>query len=204
MTSGHAPNGMIADYAAGALSQGMSLLVASHLTYCPACRDKAARLEALGGALLAESEAVAPEPRCLKGALARIEAPCGPDAAAGEPAAAPLPRPLCQRLGKPLRELRWSRIMPGLSAVWLRGFRGERVGLMRASPGVRIEAHRHSGPEGTLVLAAAMRDRERTFRCGELALADESVEYAPEAVGGEPCLCLLVQTGPVPAARLTR
>ena len=52
MTSGHAPTGMIADYAAGALSEGMSLLVASHLTYCPCCRDKAARLEALGGALL--------------------------------------------------------------------------------------------------------------------------------------------------------
>ena len=87
MTSGHAPTEMIADYAAGALSQGMSLLVASHLTYCPACRDKAARLEALGGALLAEGEAVAPEPRCLKGALARIEAP----AETGAPRSPPTP-----------------------------------------------------------------------------------------------------------------
>ena len=60
MSIGHAPNALIADYAAGALPPGMSLLVASHLTYCPACRDKVARLEALGGALLAEASAVAP------------------------------------------------------------------------------------------------------------------------------------------------
>ena len=66
---------MLADYAAGALSQGMSLLVASHLTFCPACRDKAARLEALGGALLAEGESVAPTSRCLREALARIGRP---------------------------------------------------------------------------------------------------------------------------------
>ena len=55
MSIGHAPNRLIADYSAGALPPGMSLLVASHLTYCPACRDKVARLEALGGALLAEA-----------------------------------------------------------------------------------------------------------------------------------------------------
>ena len=205
MTSGHAPNGMIADYAAGALSQGMSLLVASHLTYCPACRDKAARLEALGGALLAEGEAVAPEPRCLKGALARIEAPAAAGAAAGEPAATPLPRPLCQRLGEPLCDLRWRAGSCRASRpAGSRGSSAERVGLMRARPGVRIEPHGHAGLEGTLVLAGAMRDRARTFRRGELALADESVEHAPEAVGGETCLCLVVQTGPAPAARLTR
>ena len=85
--------------------------------------------------------------------------------------------------------------MPGLSACWLEGFLSERVGLMRARPGVRIEPHGHAGLEGTLVLAGAMRDRERTYRCGELALADESVEHAPEAVGRETCLCLVVQTG---------
>ena len=69
----------------------MSLLVASHLTYCPACRDKAARLEALGGALLAEASAVAPGPRCLEKALARIAA-----AEAAEP----------ERRGAPMRRCR--------------------------------------------------------------------------------------------------
>ena len=196
MTSGHAPTGMIADYAAGALSEGMSLLVASHLTYCPCCRDKVARLEALGGALLTEGEGVAPEPRCLQRALARIEAPAEP--AAAEHRDPPVPRPLCRRL-PPDRDLRWQPLAPGLSACWLDGFPAERVGLMRARPGVRMAPHGHAGLEGTLVLAGRMRDGARTYGPGELAFADDKVEHAPQAVGDEPCLCLVVQTDLTPA-----
>ena len=71
----HAPTELIAEYATGALSPGMRLLVASHVAWCPNCRRKVTRLEAIGGALLAEGEEVAPEPRCLVRALARIAGP---------------------------------------------------------------------------------------------------------------------------------
>lgn len=191
MTSGHAPTGMIADYAAGALSEGMSLLVASHLACCSCCHDKAARLEALGGALLADGDPVPPGPRCLERALARIEAPADA-AAAPAPAEPSLPRPLCRRLAARMCDLHWQPLAPGLSACWLDGFVSERVGLLRARPGVRVEPHGHAGPEATLVLAGSMRDRERTYHRGELAFADEAVEHAPQAVGAEACLCLVV------------
>ena len=183
MTSGHAPTGMIADYAAGALSPGMSLLVASHLTSCPCCRDKAARLEALGGALLCEREAVPPGPRCLERALARIEAPPEAPAEVAAPAEArdpPLPRPLCRRL-PPAAELDWEELAPGLSACWLDGF-SERIGLIRAGPGMRVAA------EAALVLAGGMRDGARSYGAGDLVLAADALE----AAGDAPCLCLVM------------
>jgi putative transcriptional regulator len=166
----------------------MSLLVASHLTFCPCCRDKLARLEALGGALLTEADAVPPEPRCLERALAAIARDV--PAPAAERRDPPLPRPLCRLLPP---SLPWQAVAPGLSAVWLDGFAPERVGLLHATPGVRIAPHGHPGLEGTLVLEGRMRDGGRTYGRGELAFADERIEHAPEAVGEAGCLCMVVQ-----------
>ena len=192
MKSGHAPTETIADYAAGALTPGMALLVASHLSYCPACRDKAARLEALAGALLASCAPVAPTSRCLKAALARISVE-EEGSEAPRPAAADLPRPLSEWLRKPLCDLRWRALMPGLNACALDGFAGERVGLMRGDPGVAIPAHCPSGAGGTLVLAGRLQEGAATYRCGDLALPRPQAQADPEVVGSEPCLCLVVQ-----------
>ena len=54
------------------------------------------------------------------------------------------------------------------------------------------------------MLAGRMRDGARTYGRGELALADDKRRARPEAVGDEPCLCLVVQTGPPPPERLRR
>ena len=199
MTTGHAPTELVADYAAGKLSPGMTLLIASHLTWCPACRDKAARLEALCGALLADAEAVDPAPRCLRGALARIDAPEAPERAARDADAA-LPRPLCRRLTVPLCDLRWRPVLPGLSSCALDGFEGERVGLMRGRPGVCMRASGPSGGAGTLVLAGQLRDGARTYDRGDLALPGKDPRCRPEVVGHESCLCLVVQPANRPAA----
>ncbi len=203
MTAGCAPTGMLADYAAGALSQGMSVIVASHLTFCPACRDKAARIEALCGALLAEGESVAPTSRCLREALARVGRP---DPSEALPRASELPRPLCKRLRTPVCDLDWRQMTPGLEACWLDGFGADRVGLIRGEPGASVPSQGHSGLEATLVLAGEVRDGGRTLGRGWLELADASVEHAPQVVGSEPCLCLVVlpdgprRTGPAAGA----
>ncbi|MFQ8431769.1 hypothetical protein [Amaricoccus sp. W119] len=73
MNRGHVPAEVLASYADGSLADGMCLIVAGHLTFCPRCRDHLDRLEALGGALLTE-----PAPGCcakpdLGKILSRIE-----------------------------------------------------------------------------------------------------------------------------------
>lgn len=195
MSIGHAPNRLIADYAAGALPPGMSLLVASHLTYCPACRDKVARLEALGGALLAEANVVAPAPHCIEKALARIAA-----AEAVEPerpeADAALPRLVCQKLAGRFCDLRWQSLRPGLTSCRLDGFAAERVGLVRGEPGVCMRAEAAPEGEATLVLAGRLREGPQVYDRGELAFAAEGSLAGPDVIGQEACLCLVVQPSP--------
>ena len=92
----------------------MSLVVASHLTFCPCCRAKAARIETLGGALLAEGEAVAPSLALPRRGARPHRGPRQRQFAAPAPEA-PLPRPICKRIPSPLSDLRWRRIAPGLT-----------------------------------------------------------------------------------------
>lgn len=188
----HAPTELIAEYAAGALSPGMSLLVASHLSYCPCCRATAAALETIGGALLAAAEPTAPSPRCLAKALARIDLPemCDRPRAAREE---PLPPLLRMQIGHPVCDLRWRPVLPGLAEFPLEGFVREAVGLMRAQPGTAMQAPNHCGRESRLVLSGNVRAGSRIYARGDLVLPAANRERCPEAIGGESCLCLVVQ-----------
>jgi putative transcriptional regulator len=203
MRSAHAPTELVADYAAGTLPPGMRLLVGSHLSFCRECRDKVARLEAIGGALLAGGGSVEPAPRCLASALARIARPAEAEAVEAE-RDAPLPVPLRLRLKMPVCDLRWRPLLPGLSECRLDGFPTEAVGLMRGQPGTRMLAPDHCGRESTLVLAGRFRDGARTYGRGDLALADPRIERCPEVTGRETCLCLVVKPGGEAPLRVPR
>ena len=195
MTSAHPPQTMIADYAAGTLSRGMALAVAGHLSLCRPCRDRAARLATLCGAIFAScTEPVAPSARCLEAALARLDHPDAPEVPML--AGAMLPAPLCHCLSTPPRALPWRSDSPGVARCRLEGFPSEEVGLVRAEPGARVPAHGHAGPEATLVLEGGLRDGGRTFRRGDIAFCDETVEHSPEVAGSEACLYLVVVSAP--------
>lgn len=184
----HPPQAMIADYAAGRLSRGMTLAVATHIGLCADCRDRAARLATLCGALFAScAEPVAPSRDCLEATLARLDRP------GGDPEPSALPAPLCGCLAAPTR-LAWRPSGPGLSRCHLDGFPAEEVGLVRALPGTRVPTHGHAGPEATVVLEGGLRDAGRTYRRGDIAFCDETVEHSPEVAGDEPCLYLVVAT----------
>ncbi len=199
MKTAHATPEMLAGYAQGTLSRGMSLLVASHLTYCPECRDKVSRLEALGGVLLRDTPVADVTAPSLASVLARI------DAGAAEPVAeafesrdeqAPfLPAPVRALLAAGGKEIRWRFLLPGLSEYRFDDFDGESVSLLRARPGIRILAHTHEGNEATLVLRGQLRDGDRVYSRGEVSLADHHDDHRPEIVGDETCLCLVVLSG---------
>ena len=64
---------------------------------------------------------------------------------------------------------------------------------MRAQPGTPMQAPNHCGRESRLVLAGHVRAGSRTYARGDLVLPAANRERCPEAVGGESCLCLVVQ-----------
>ena len=64
---------LLVDYAAGSAPEPVSLLVATHLTFCPSCRQHVARLEDVGGALLDGIEPVPVDSEALDRMLARLD-----------------------------------------------------------------------------------------------------------------------------------
>ena len=64
---------------------------------------------------------------------------------------------------------------------------------MRGEPGTRMQAPGHCGRESRLVLAGHVRAGSRTYASGDLVLPEANRERCPEAIGGESCLCLVVQ-----------
>lgn len=198
MTDTHPKGHILSDYAAGTLSDGMSLLVAGHLTYCPACRSAVADLEALGGAILAASPAPAAPGLSLDAILGRIDAL--PPGAPARPAPAParrsvLPAPIRARIGGDESTVPWRFRMPGLAEHVIEGFEGEQVSLLRARPGAGMLAHTHRGEEATLIFSGAMKDGDRIYRRGDVAAADAADDHRPEIVGDELCYCLIVLSG---------
>jgi putative transcriptional regulator len=185
-------------YAAGSISSGLGLLVATHLALCPSCRERNARLELVGGAFLRDdSPPDAVRSPSLSATLQRLdEAPRLGDAR--RPESDPiLPRPLRAALGRPSDRIRWRFLLPGLAHCALEGDAGEDVRLIRAKPGARLLHHTHEGCEATLVLAGQLRDGPRTFGRGAVSVCGPDHDHRPEIVGDEECICLIVLTGPM-------
>ncbi|MEM9048894.1 MAG: ChrR family anti-sigma-E factor [Pseudomonadota bacterium] len=197
MAEYHPTDDMLLGYASGSLSDGLSLLVASHLTYCAPCRARVAQLEGLGGALLVREEDEAVAAPSLDTVLARLGAQDVPAIRRETTRVADtvLPATLQARIGGNEREIPWKFRIPGLSEHVLESETGESVSLLRARPGVKMLSHTHHGDEATLVFSGAMRDGDRVYRAGDVAVADETDEHRPEIVGDETCYCLIVMTG---------
>lgn len=195
MAFGHPTDEMLAAYAAGTSSEGIALLVAAHLTYCPACRSRVAALESLSAAGFGEAEPIEPEAAVLAATLARLDEPAPAEARlpSAAPAVPALPRPILAALDG--NGIRWRFRMPGVSECALDLGGQERVSLLRVRPGAGVPAHTHTATEVTLVLQGVLCDREARYGRGTVAIATPHDDHHPHAGDGEDCLCLTVLDG---------
>lgn len=191
----------IMDYAAGTLSEGAALMVASHLSFLPGARADLAAAEAIGGALLdgLEPDAVAPDAFArLSAKLDLAETETVEPARKATPSSSVLPAPLRRWLGRDVDELGWSFLGPGMRKVKLwRGPNDERLWMLRAKPGARIPAHGHSGVELVLVLKGSFTDPSGTFHVGDVEEADDADMHSLTIGTEDECICLALTKGPI-------
>ncbi|WP_247887435.1 ChrR family anti-sigma-E factor [Azospirillum sp. SYSU D00513] len=209
----HPGEPLLLDYAGGALGEGASLAIATHLALCPACRHTVREMEAAGGALLEELEPEPLEPGGLERLLARLdEAPAEPprrlppSIQTGAPFLPPfLPEPLRGRLARlwrggpgegDLSGLPWRRSMPGLAYVNIPTNGGARTRLLRLQGGSALPEHTHHGIELALVLRGGFSDEFHQFLPGDIGVGDDAVTHRPVA-DPEGCLCLSVADGEI-------
>lgn len=199
--------GLIADewlvsYAAGALTEPESVLVATHVSFHPALQTKLANAEAIGGALLDELAPSAMSDAALESALARLDQH---DAQSSAPSAAPaaadvdIPLALRRYLGRPLDALHWGVMGPGMKQCRLAdGPDGQKLWLLKAKGGTQIPVHDHRGSEFTLVLRGGYRVDDVHFTPGLLEVATpDVVDHQPLIDAGEECICLVVTDAPL-------
>jgi putative transcriptional regulator len=193
--SHHPDDGALAAFAAGALDEGHSLVLATHLWFCPACRHAVRTCENAGGTLLERAEPVPLRIDSLEQTLNRL----GTVERAGKPAAEVvkaenMPGPLSHYNFGPWRWI-------GLGLHWRRvdvpNERNTRVILLNAAPGARLRRHGHMGAEWTCVLTGAFRDEFGRYEAGDFDQADSMVEHSPIAEEGPHCRCLIALSGDI-------
>ncbi len=178
-------------FSAGTLEEPYTVVVATHLAMCEACREQVKRTDLIGGALLASE----PEAEMVPGALDRLLAAADSDDVA-QPIIVPdtgVPAPIAHYLPRGLDGVRWRWSGPGVAVADLPSSRAAkgRLMLLRVEAGRKVPEHSHGGQELTLILQGAYRDRFGRFGAGDIADHDEDVEHQPIAEPGEDCICLV-------------
>jgi putative transcriptional regulator len=196
MTIRHHPEDtLLLAYAAGGLDGAMSLVIATHLSFCAHCSRLVARQEEIGGALLEDLPPAAMEEDALDRALARLDEPVEP--LASQSSNDNTPAPLRAVLGRDLSQVRWRKMGPKLGYVtlWRRG--PVAVRLLRGAPGTDTGRHSHRGMEYTVVLRGGYTDETGSYGPGDFQAASADIRHNPIADPEEDCINLAVTTGPL-------
>jgi len=201
----HVSDELLLDYAAGNLSEGWSLAIATHLALSPASRRRLEAMEGAAGALLDKITVVQDggddawqrmRAQLEAGALEALKTSM---AQGHHSAEVPVfPEPLRSYLGCDLSGLKWRAL--GRGAYHIRIPTEDpttQVRLLKIPAGKPVPEHTHQGRELTLVLCGSFWDGEDLFARGDLEEADDDLLHTPTATKGEDCICLAVTEAPL-------
>ena len=186
-------------YAAGTLEPGPRIVVAVHVGGCPACAERIADFEAVGGSILHDIEPGDMAAGALDRVMAMIETN---EAGRGDFAAKPgLPRAdVGIRLPQVLDDCGigpWRWIGPGVrwSRVTLPGDDNANVMLLKVTAGSTLPEHTHAGYEYTHVLKGSFSDARGRYMPGDLDEADDDVQHQPIVDKDSECICIAALEG---------
>lgn len=194
----HLDDSTLLAYAAGTLDEAFTVVAASHVAVCPACRAAVRAAESLGGALLEQADEAPVSADCRARTMASLERTLFTGRRAPLPRTE-LPLPLARRLSVTrFSDLPWKKKAPGVAMldVKLSGGANSQLRLMRISAGRAMPEHGHGGEEITLVLQGAYTDHMGRFAEGDVADLDEAIEHRPVVEQSRDCICLVATERP--------
>lgn len=188
-------------YAAGAVTEAIGLVVATHTELCQECLARVGEAEAIGGAMLTGLPATRPPADGLAAVWEAIadEPRIGSETGKRPPRPPGVPATLAPYLPRGLSDVPWRRLAPGIHRYRLPGVTSGRgsVQLLSIAPGVTLPHHTHGGTELTLVLSGSYSDELGRFASGDLADLDPSISHQPVADAAGPCICLVATDEPL-------
>ncbi len=204
--SHHIGDELLLEYATGALSEGWSIAVATHIAMCPHCRNRLAAMEATGAELLEDIE-MPSEPSVEEASWAALSSKIDTvkqdttekeDVSQTQSPARSVPEPLYSYLGGNPDEIKWRALGLGAYHYPIKlPDKSISVRLLRIPAGKPVPEHGHGGRELTLVLKGSFSDENGRFGPGDFEETDDEIEHQPVADPGEDCICLAVTDAPL-------
>jgi len=172
----HLTEELLMGYSAGTLPEAFNIVVASHISLCDECRAALAEYDAVGGEVIATSDATVMAEDSLEATLAKITAePMVTDVKAPAVESGLFPAPLREYVAGDVDAVKWRKV----------------------GGGAAMPDHGHKGTELTLVLQGAFADDHDHFAAGDVEVANEDLTHTPVAAEGEDCICLAATDAPL-------
>ncbi len=195
--SHHLDDATLLALASGTIPHAHGIVAAAHVERCPTCARALRKAEAIGGGLLADGGAEPVSDMARAATMASLD---GVVPQQRKPRRrTELPTALDQVLGGlSLDQINWKRKAPGVAIydVPLPKGSSSALKLLSIGPGRAMPEHGHGGEELTLILKGSYTDHMGTFRAGDVADLDDTVEHTPIADAGETCICLVAVEAP--------
>jgi len=196
------------EYAAGAASPAMSVLIAAHISMCPTCRATVERLERLGGQMIEslgeDKDVVSMSSGAFDALLEKLDTPESlpvrtMDADFDPLPGVDLPAPLRETLFDLGHTLEWRSRGKGIEEAEIPlpdDGDNVKMSFLRIQPGRAVLEHTHDGGEElTMVLAGGFSDEHGHYVRGDVQTGDDELIHKPIADEGEVCVCLAVVEG---------
>ncbi|MCB1615222.1 MAG: ChrR family anti-sigma-E factor [Pseudomonadales bacterium] len=214
MTRLHPNEQELMAYAAGNLSAGKLLCIATHIEYCEQCRADIKRLADMGGSFLETAETAPLSEdlfeRIMSKAASLPEIKSGDQTApsvaetatcrraAGQPLKSLIPRPLMKLIPDGYDALPWKRLGKSLRITYLPvGDSQYEVSMQRIAPGGKVFEHGHRGEEVTIVLKGSFSDHEGCYQPGDFVVRNTEDQHEPVASSDTECICLSLLSEPI-------
>ncbi len=210
------PEELLLDYASGACSPALHLLVATHVSMSEQSRKLCSVLDDVGGAFLETIHGETMERVTAQSVLELAESGSHDDKVINlansessihrdMPSRSPRrfggeapPLPLRTYVSEFSNEDAWLRLGKSVAAIELSASNNEeRAHLLWAKPGAHIATHRHVGREVVLVLKGAFWDEGVRYGPGDIAVGEDGSVHTPKIDDGAECVCLAVTEAPV-------
>lgn len=199
---------LLLDYATGALSRPLEVMVETHIALNDKSAKKLDTLMKLGGILLEECEPVSLSEDALETVMAQIEAEANGSMVAmnnnsksHQPARNQLPRPLADYIPDLDCPKSWRKVGLGLSQHRVTFDSSEiEANIYRIAPGVSVPVHSHEGTEFTLVLAGGFSDETGTYGPGDIAIQETGATHQPVADDDGECIVFAINEGAIKLA----
>ena len=192
---------LLLDYATGALSRPLEILVETHLAMNEESSQSMRMLMQLGGILLEDCEPVSLSEGALENVMSQLgchDTDTTKDSAKIHSHNEWLPRPVANYVPSADCKKSWRRAGIGIMEADIDfGESGGQAKIYRIAPGTAVPIHTHTGAEVTLVLSGGFTDETGSYGPGDISIQEAGGEHQPVADDDGECIVYAVNEGQI-------